>query len=108
MTSKWELEAKLQVARDFRRDALEGERKAQERARRLETALERVAKHYGFHDAYVREKLREIQGAGWELRPAIIHVNEFSADDLIADLDTIDQARSADEARARLGIKEEA
>lgn len=110
MTSKRELEAKLQVARDFRRDALEGERKAQERARSLTDALVRVAKHFGFYDAYVREErflVERHDGCPPEHQPTGYR-NVFSPDELIADLDTIDQARSADEARARLGIKEEA
>jgi len=110
MTSKRELETELMLERRST-EALEKDcQEAHAKNRRLTEALERVAKHYGFHDAYVREEwylidpgcdvAREYATTGYR--------NVFSPDALIADLDAIDQARSADEARARLGIKEEA
>jgi len=109
MTSKRTLEAELEAEVELRKRAVDARNRADAAARAMKSALARVAKHYGFYDAYLRERRKKIPGAGWELRPAYITEIGFSADDLIADLDTIDQERSADEARARLGItKEEA
>jgi len=111
MTSKRELEKRVRAKHDSMVRSFEKENAERNRADRLERALKRVAKHYGFHDAYVREERiiverhlgypPEHQTTGYR--------NVFSVDALIADLDAIDQERSADEARKRLGItKEEA
>lgn len=109
MTSKRELEATIQAYRNEEQrridDRLRAD-KAQLEAKRYRGALVRVAKHFGFYDQYTAEEKVWVQsslvGGHYEIQIG------FSVDDLIADLDAIDQARSADEARARLGIKEEA
>lgn len=107
MTSKRELERELSWKRR-RVSSLEEDREiARDENRRLRSGLERIAKLYGFYDAYVREERYLIDHDTPE-RAAVCVRNVFSTGALIDDLDTIDQATSADEARKRLGIKEEA
>ncbi|GGO59081.1 hypothetical protein GCM10010910_01170 [Microbacterium nanhaiense] len=110
MTSKRTLEAELEAEVELRRRAVDAKNRADAAAHAMKSALVRVAKHFGFYDAYVREERYLVErhdGYPPENQPTGYR-NVFSPDALIADLDAIDQARSADEARARLGIKEEA
>lgn len=106
MTSKRELEHRLNAERERTDRAVAARDRADAAALEMRSAIVRLAKHFGFHDRYQGEKRAwvkdEVPGGYWTVEIG------FIVDDLIADLDAIDQARSADEARARLGIKEEA
>lgn len=84
---------------DAERRALSLETQLSDTRARYENALAQVATHHGFRDAYVRTYTDYWGGYTREF---------FDTDALIADLDTIDKATAADEARKRLGIKEEA
>lgn len=82
---------------DAERRALSLENQLSETRARYETALRQLATHHGFRDAYVRTY------TDWDGRTREF----FDTDALIADLETIDKATSADEARKRLGIAKE-
>lgn len=109
MTSKRYLERRLAEKHDSLVKAHEEARAHKREAEELRWALEQVAHHYGFHEAYVREEhyLVEPLMSGY---PGATGIRDaFSTATLISDLETIDNAAAADEARARLGItKEEA
>lgn len=94
MSSKRELRGR---AWDAERRALSAENQLSDTRARYENALVQVATHHGFRDAYVRTY------TDWHGRMR----ESFDTDALIADLETIDKATAADEARKRLGIAKE-
>lgn len=94
MSSKRELRER---AWDEERPALSLENQLSDTRARYENALVQLATHLGFRDAYVRTY------TDW----STYKLGFFDVDALIADLDAIDKATSADEARKRLGIAKE-